>query len=160
MNLPNRLTIARLALTGLFVAVLHLPFPAPLTWAFFLFALAALTDFVDGYLARRYDLITPFGKLMDPVADKILTAAGFLVLVEFGLVPGWIVILILAREFLVTGLRLLAISQGSVLPADTLGKQKTIWQIATLLYFLLSLASLETTFRWMAPFFTGIGHPE
>ncbi len=144
MNIPNQLTVARLVLTAIFVILLSTTgIPFGRTLAFLTFAIAAFTDFLDGYLARKHSLITNFGKLMDPLADKVLMASGFVMLVGLDLVPAWVVVAILGREFLVTGLRLLATSQGKVLAAEKLGKYKTTWQIITLLYFLAFLASQE-----------------
>lgn len=140
MNLPNKLTVLRLFITAAFVVSLTIPFPYAFTTALTLFILASITDYLDGVIARRYGLITDFGKLMDPLADKILTAAAFICLIPFGALPAWVVIVIISREFLITGLRLLAGSEGVVLPAERLGKHKTGWQIATIIYFLLILA--------------------
>lgn len=145
--------MARLILTILFVAVLSIPFPFSRSMALILFGIAALTDFLDGYLARKHGMITNFGKLMDPLADKVLMCAGFVMMAEFHLIPGWVIIAILAREFLVTGLRLLASSEGKVLAAESLGKHKTTWQIVTLLYFLFLRASDEPVFAWTQPVF-------
>lgn len=102
-----------------------------------------LTDYLDGEIARRRELITDFGKLMDPLADKILTASAFVSLSESGAIPAWAVIVIISREFLITGLRSLAASKGIILPADNLGKHKTAWQMATIVYFLSLLAIAE-----------------
>ncbi len=143
MNLPNKLTVLRLFITAAFVACLTIPFPFALTAALILFIAASVTDYLDGSIARKHNLITDFGKLMDPVADKILTAAAFICLISFELIPAWVVIVIIAREFLITGLRLLASNKGIVLPAEKLGKHKTAWQIATIIFFLLQLASAE-----------------
>jgi CDP-diacylglycerol--glycerol-3-phosphate 3-phosphatidyltransferase len=140
MNLPNRLTLTRLAFTALFVLCFALDFPFRFTTAFALFVLAALTDLLDGMIARRWNLITDFGKLMDPLTDKILTASAFICLIEFGAIPAWAVILVISREFLITGLRSLAATKGLVIPADNLGKHKTTWQMITITYFLLLLA--------------------
>ena len=153
MNLPNQLTLARFVLALLFVATLSFSFPYSRTLALLLFSTAALTDFLDGHLARKYGLITNFGKLMDPLADKVLMCAGFVMMVELRLIEGWIIIIILSREFLVTGLRLVASSEGKVLAAESLGKHKTTWQIVTLIYFLLLLASSEPAFAWIRPAF-------
>lgn len=144
MNLPNRLTVFRLLLTIVFVACLSVEFPFHLTVALGLFLLATLTDYLDGYLARRLNLITDFGKLMDPLADKVLTASAFICLIPYQALPAWTVIVIISREFLITGLRLLAISKGVVLPAEKLGKHKTAWQMISIVYFLILLA-------WQAP---------
>jgi CDP-diacylglycerol--glycerol-3-phosphate 3-phosphatidyltransferase len=136
--------VARLGLTGLFVFLLSVErIPHGKTLALLTFGIAAFTDFLDGYLARKHSLITNFGKLMDPLADKILMASGFVMLVGLNLIEAWMVVAILSREFLVTGLRLLATAQGKVLAAENLGKHKTAWQIITLLYFLAYLASAE-----------------
>ncbi len=150
MNVPNQLTVLRLILTGVFVALMSFEFPGCHSASLLVFSVAAFTDFLDGYLARKHNQITNFGKLMDPLADKVLMCAGFVLLAEIGLVPGWLVVTILAREFLVTGLRLLAAGNGKVVSADSLGKQKTIWQIVTLIYFLLFLASQEWLFGWIS----------
>lgn len=140
MNLPNQLTVARLGLTVVFVACLSTSFPFNHTVALAIFLVATLTDYLDGVIARSRGLITDFGKLMDPLADKVLTAAAFICLLPTGALPPWVVIVIIAREFLITGLRLLAGSKGVVLPAEKLGKHKTAWQMGTIIYFLLLLA--------------------
>ncbi len=143
MNLPNRLTVSRLVLTIVFVAVVSTTFPYHNTIALVLFVLAAITDYVDGEIARRWSLITDFGKLMDPLVDKIMTAAAFVCLVPLRAIPAWVAIVVITREFLITGLRLLAVSQGRVLAADPIGKHKTSWQIATVIFFLVLLAYQE-----------------
>jgi len=99
-----------------------------------------VTDYADGYIARKFNLITDFGKLMDPLVDKIMTMSAFICLVSLGTLPAWAVIIIVSREFLITGLRLIAAAQGKVLPAERLGKHKTVWQIVTILYCLLLIA--------------------
>ena len=143
MNLPNRLTLARLGFTAIFVVCFSVNLPFCFSTAFGLFLLATVTDWLDGEIARRYQLVTDFGKLMDPLADKILTAAAFVCLVAHEAIPVWAVILIISREFLITGLRSIAASKGIVIPADNLGKHKTFWQMGTILYFLLLLAWME-----------------
>ena len=159
MNLPNRLTIARLYLTGGFVASMTLawrwkppgePGWTPLlswSWGYtaglICFATAAATDYFDGAIARRHNLVTDFGKLMDPVADKVMMAAAFICLIPEHAIPAWTAIVIISREFTITGLRLLAASKGQILPADRLGKHKTLWQMITVIYFLLLLALSE-----------------
>ena len=153
MNLPNQLTLLRLILTGVFVVLLSVEFPWSRTLALLVFATAAITDFFDGHIARKRNLITNFGKLMDPLADKVLMCAGFVLLTALGLIPAWVVVLILTREFLVTGLRLIALAENVVLAAEKLGKHKTTWQIITVVYFLIYLASTEPLFSWIAPLF-------
>ena len=145
MNLANRLTVARFFLTLLFVAVLSVPWRFAATSAFVLFLAASVTDYFDGAIARRYGLVSDFGKLMDPLVDKILTAAAFICLVEWRAIPAWVAAAIISREFLITGLRLLAASKGRVLPAERLGKHKTGWQIATIVFFLALLAAREVS---------------
>jgi CDP-diacylglycerol--glycerol-3-phosphate 3-phosphatidyltransferase len=147
MNLPNQLTLARLFATPFFVVALALPFRGSATLALALFLAASLTDWLDGWIARRRGLITRFGQLMDPLADKVLTASAFICLVPLGDFPAWAATLIIAREFLITGLRTLAAQQGRVLAADCLGKHKTVWQIASILLLLVLRALPE----WSLP---------
>jgi CDP-diacylglycerol--glycerol-3-phosphate 3-phosphatidyltransferase len=153
VNLPNQLTVLRLILTFVFVGVMSSQMEHRFSIAFILFVIASITDFLDGYIARKHNLITDFGKLMDPLADKVLMCGGFVLLVELDMMPGWVVVAILAREFLMTGLRLVAAAEGKVLAAENLGKHKTVWQIITVLYFLLALAASEPLFGWLTPFF-------
>lgn len=155
MNLPNKLTVARLGLTVLFVAAAYSGLPWAFTAAMLLFGVAAYTDFLDGSIARKRGLVTPFGQLMDPLADKVLMAAAFIVLLDVDrtTMPAWLVILVLTREFLVTGLRLVASSQGAILAADKLGKQKTIWQIVCASYLLVMKAASEAPMAWIRPLF-------
>jgi CDP-diacylglycerol--glycerol-3-phosphate 3-phosphatidyltransferase len=143
MNLPNRLTILRLILTLPFVLALSVSFPGAKLLALCLFIVSSATDYADGYIARKYKLITDFGKLMDPLVDKIMTMAAFICLVSLGSVPAWAVIIIVSREFLITGLRLMAAVRGKVLAAERLGKLKTVWQIATILFCLIVLAVVD-----------------
>ncbi|MEY2480798.1 MAG: CDP-diacylglycerol---glycerol-3-phosphate 3-phosphatidyltransferase [Verrucomicrobiota bacterium] len=143
MNWANRLTLSRLLLTILFVMALNSQWRYASTTALIVFILAGLTDFVDGEIARRYESETSFGKLMDPLVDKILIAAAFISLVPLKAVPAWAATIVVARDFLITGLRLMASAKGLVLPAERLGKHKTSWQIVTVLFFLLLLAVRE-----------------
>lgn len=143
MNWANRLTLSRLVLTILFVVALNSQWQYGRTMALILFILAGVTDFVDGEIARRYESETNFGKLMDPLVDKILIAAAFISLVPLKAVPAWAATIVVARDFLITGLRLMASAKGVVLPAERLGKHKTSWQIVTVLFFLLLLSARE-----------------
>ena len=143
MNWANRLTLARLALTILFVVALSSSWRYGRTIALLLFLLAGLTDYFDGEIARRYGIITRFGKLMDPLVDKVLMAAAFICLVPLRAVPAWVAAIVVARDFLITGLRLLASSEGQVLPAERLRKHKTSWQIVTVIFFLALLSARE-----------------
>lgn len=131
LNLPNSLTVSRLVLTAVFVVGFMLRTQSGYGIALFAFIVAAITDFLDGYLARRMGLVTSLGKLLDPIADKILTASAFIFLCahEQRLCPVWVVVVILAREFLVTGLRQIAVEKGKVIAADWSGKWKTTFQI-------------------------------
>src|SRR5258708_39476621 len=135
MNWANRLTLSRLVLTILFVASLNSSWEYGRTAALVLFLLAGITDFVDGEVARRYSRVTNFGKLMDPLVDKIMMAAAFISLVPLKAVPAWAATTVVARDFLITGLRLLACAKGQVLPAERLGKQKTSCQLITAIFF-------------------------
>src|SRR6185436_2881994 len=155
MNWANRLTLSRLALTVLFVLLLSSSWHYARTTALVIFLIAGLTDFADGEIARRYGVITNFGKLMDPLVDKIMIAAAFISLVPLKAVPAWAATAVVGRDFLITGLRLMASAKGRVLPAERLGKQKTSWQIVTIIFFLtlLSMAELhyanEASIWWL-----------
>lgn len=154
MNLPNQLTVARLIMTLVFVAAMALELSWSNSAALLLFIAASITDWLDGAIARSRGQITSFGKLMDPLADKVLMCSAFVMLSTKGLFPDWAVVIVLTREFLVTGLRLIASSaEGAVLAADSLGKQKTILQISTAIYLLLLLASREPLFAFIAPLY-------
>jgi CDP-diacylglycerol--glycerol-3-phosphate 3-phosphatidyltransferase len=147
MNWANRLTLSRLLLTIIFVAALNSSWQYGRTLALVVFLIAGVSDFVDGEIARRYGIVTNFGKLMDPLVDKIMVAAAFISLVPLKAVPAWAATTVVARDFLVTGLRMMASSKGKVLPAEMLGKQKTSWQVVTVIFFLalLSLNELRYT---------------
>jgi CDP-diacylglycerol---glycerol-3-phosphate 3-phosphatidyltransferase len=133
LNLPNVLTVLRIMLVPVLVAALLGNTPAGDVLAAIVFALASLTDFVDGYLARTRDSVTTFGKLMDPLADKLLIIAALLSLVSLGRLPAWVAMVIIARELAVTVLRLGATQAGVVIAASMFGKVKTCMQIAAIL---------------------------
>jgi CDP-diacylglycerol---glycerol-3-phosphate 3-phosphatidyltransferase len=143
MNWANRLTVSRLVLTVVFVAMLNCSWIYARTAAFIIFLIAGVTDFVDGEIARRYGVITNFGKLMDPLVDKIMMAAAFISLVPMAAIPAWAATTVVGREFLITGLRLMASARGKILPAEGLGKHKTAWQIITVIFFLGLLCAAE-----------------
>lgn len=132
MNLPNRLTVVRLLLIPLFLIVASLKYANADYVAAAVFVLASVTDGLDGYYARKRGQETIFGKLMDPLADKILVSAALIVLVELHRLPGWAALLIISREFAVTGLRSVAAAGGNVIPASRLGKIKTVTQIVAI----------------------------
>lgn len=143
MNLPNKLTITRIILTFVFMFLLFTDGLAARICAFLVFLTASLTDLCDGYLARKYNMITDFGKFMDPVADKILVLAAFFAFIELKLVPAWMVLLIVLREFIVTGLRVAALTQGKVIAAMEGGKHKTVSQMVAIFIILIFLIFKE-----------------
>lgn len=134
MNLPNKLTVARAIAVPFFIVAYMLGWYLP---AFIIFILASFTDMLDGKIARKYDLVTNFGKIMDPLADKVLVYSAFCLMVPDP-VPGWMLIIILAREFLVAGVRTVAASEGIVIAAQMSGKIKTVLQMAAVCVLLLS----------------------
>src|SRR5437899_5932055 len=133
MNWANRITLSRLLLTVLFVIALNSSWNYARTAALVIFLIAGLTDFIDGEFARRYGVVTNFGKLMDPLVDKIMVAAAFISLVPLKAVPAWAATTVVARDFLITGLRLMASSKCRILPAEGMDKQKTSWKIITVI---------------------------
>jgi CDP-diacylglycerol---glycerol-3-phosphate 3-phosphatidyltransferase len=149
MNLPNKITVSRILLIPLFLIVMLVPFDwgefrllgADLPVTHFvgalIFIVASTTDWIDGHYARKYNLVTNMGKFLDPLADKLLVSAALIVLVELGFAPSWIVIVIISREFAVTGLRLLLAGEGEVVAANMLGKIKTWTQIVAISALLL-----------------------
>ena len=137
MNLPNKLTITRVCMVPLFMVALMMNTGTSRVVAMVIFALASLTDMLDGKIARKYNLITNFGKLMDPLADKILTAAAMVCLVELGDLAAWIVVIILFREYAITGLRSVAASENIVVAANIWGKVKTVCQMFALMLLML-----------------------
>ena len=147
MNLPNKLTLSRFALTGAFLGVIFSGVRFHQTIALMLFSAASLTDYFDGKIARRDKLITNFGILMDPLADKILICSAFIAFVGLRLMPAWMVVVIVARELAITGLRLLAASKHVVLAAEGYGKHKTISQIVAI----ISILVLASYGDWGAP---------
>ncbi len=129
MNLPNILTTFRILIIPIFMFLLLLGTPNGDLGAAIVFFIAAFTDCLDGYLARKWKQITKLGTILDPLADKILIAAALITLVEVGRMPGWIAVIILAREFAVTGLRAVKAEEGIIIPASNLGKLKTVTQM-------------------------------
>lgn len=138
LNLANKLTIIRILLVPVFMLFLMLEIPFGDYIAAGIFILAALTDTLDGYIARSRNQITKFGKFMDPLADKLLVSAALISLVEMGKISAWIVVIIIAREFAITGLRVLAASEGITIAANWWGKIKTITQIIAIVSLLLN----------------------
>ena len=160
MNLANKLTLLRVILIPFFIVCFYIPnlvvntisvnnylIPYANLLGLEIFLLAASTDFIDGYIARKYNMITDFGKFMDPLADKLLVTAALLILLENGLIAGWVVFIILAREFIVTGFRTIAASKGVVIAAGWLGKIKTVVQFIMISTLLLLNYPFEL-FNW------------
>lgn len=141
MNLPNKLTIFRVILIPFFVVLLLFDITAYDKWiALAIFIIASLTDFLDGHIARKYNLVTNFGKFMDPLADKLLVCSAMICLVELARIPAWVVIIVIAREFIISGFRLVASDNGVVIAASYWGKFKTVFQM---LMICLMIADLE-----------------
>ena len=151
MNLPNQLTIARIILTFFFMYFVSQEGLVTIVAATVIFALASLTDILDGYFAKKHNQISDFGKLMDPIADKVLILAAFLAFVRMRIVVDWMVVLILGREILVTGMRIFALTKGKVLAAERAGKHKTVSQVVAIfaiLGFLIFREFLSSRQRW------------
>lgn len=144
MNLPNKLTVIRMVLTPVFLFLFTASFiPYHYFLGLFVYVLGCITDFLDGKIARKYNLITTFGKLADPVADKMLTTAALLALMQAGYCSLYIVFIILTREFAVTSLRLAASAEGVVIPANIWGKVKTATQMASTILIMLLISLIE-----------------
>ena len=137
LNLPNILTMTRIAAIPLMAVLLLSPSQPAGLWATIVFSLASITDWLDGYLARRMGIVTIFGKFLDPIADKLIVMAALIMILPFGRVPAWMVLVILGREIIITGLRGIASSEGIVIQASNLGKFKTIFQLVAIIGLLL-----------------------
>lgn len=156
MNLANKLTLIRMILVPVFLVFLVfdcIPYGKLIATA--LFIVASITDKLDGYIARSRNQVTNFGKFMDPLADKLLVTAAFVSLVELNSIPAWAVVVILAREFAVSGLRTIAASEGKVIAASWWGKIKTVIQIIAIILLLLNVSIGEYAF--LSDFISGIG---
>jgi CDP-diacylglycerol--glycerol-3-phosphate 3-phosphatidyltransferase len=149
MNLPNILTMMRIAAIPLLAVLLMSPSRSAGFWAAALFSVASITDWLDGYLARRMGIVTIFGKFLDPIADKLIVMAALIMILPFDRVPAWIVLVILGREIIITGLRGIASNEGIVIQASDLGKYKTIFQIVAIIGLILHF-----NYNW----FFGISH--
>ena len=139
-NLPNKLTLARIVMIPLFLLILYWAFPGSVYIALLVFILASLTDLFDGKLARKYHLVTDFGKFADPLADKMLVTAAMLWFVEVGRMPGWALTIVICREFAVSGLRMLAAEKGQVIAAGWSGKVKTAATMVCVILMFFPLA--------------------
>lgn len=142
MNLPNKLTMFRVVLIPVFIVVLMsglIAEPASRYIAVVIFCVASFTDYLDGHIARKYNLVTNFGKFMDPLADKLLVSAAMICMIELSMLPAWVVIIIISREFIITGFRLIAAEGGLVIAASWWGKIKTVTQMAMIILMLLGV---------------------
>lgn len=163
MNIPNRITVSRICLIPIFVLMMVLDFgwgnmsilgatlPVEHFVGALIFIIASVTDWIDGHYARKYNLVTNLGKFLDPLADKLLVSSAFILLVEMGASPAWVIIIIISREFAVTGLRLICAEQGEVVAANQLGKIKTWTQIIAIASLLMNNIIFE---MWGIPFGT------
>ncbi len=148
LNLPNKLTIFRIILVPIFIALIAVSaYFEDLNWLVFValgvYIIASITDFIDGKIARKYNLITDFGKIMDPLADKILVSSGFIMLTYLDIIPGWITAIVICRDFFVDGLRMLASTKNIVVPAMLSGKIKTSFEMFTIIFALLGFPMSE-----------------
>jgi len=152
MNFPTQLTVGRLVLCIAFTFFLEVDLHYSGCFALVIFLLASITDWLDGYYARKLKQVTDLGKLLDPLADKILISAAFIAFAAKDLVPAWIVVCIISREFMITGLRSLAASKGIILAAQTIGKHKTVSQIITAVVglFILTLRDFQASEQVLA----------
>jgi CDP-diacylglycerol--glycerol-3-phosphate 3-phosphatidyltransferase len=149
-NIPNILTLLRIAAIPVLAVLLLSPSREAGFWAAALFAVASITDWLDGYLARRMGIVTVFGKFLDPIADKLIVMAALIMILPFDRVPAWMVLVILGREIIITGLRGIASTEGIVISASDLGKFKTIFQLVAIIALLL-----HYDYRW----FFSVDHP-
>ncbi|MBO4900570.1 MAG: CDP-diacylglycerol--glycerol-3-phosphate 3-phosphatidyltransferase [Lachnospiraceae bacterium] len=144
MNLPNKLTMLRVIMIPFFLIFLLLDITPYDKWiALAIFVIASLTDLADGKIARKYNLITNFGKFMDPLADKLLVCSAMIALIELGRIPAWIVIVIIAREFIISGFRLVASDNGVVIAASYWGKFKTTFQMIMVILMIMDIPQLQ-----------------
>ncbi|HJV66307.1 MAG TPA: CDP-diacylglycerol--glycerol-3-phosphate 3-phosphatidyltransferase [Geomonas sp.] len=150
LNLPNILTMVRIATIPIICLLLLSPERRPCFWAAVLFAAASFTDWLDGYLARRMGIVTVFGKFLDPIADKLIVMAALIMILPYDRVPAWMVLVILGREMIITGLRGIASTEGIVIAASKLGKYKTIFQLVAIIGLLL-----HYDYHW----FFSVDHP-
>lgn len=161
MNLANKLTITRIFLVPIFLLMFYLPVKYNNTYAAIIFIIASITDTLDGYVARKYDLISNFGKFIDPIADKLLVTSALIILVQIGKLDALIAIIMIAREFIISGFRLVAAAEGIIIAAGWLGKVKTVLQIIAIVVMLLNdaflpsfLIPLANTIMLLALFFS------
>ena len=146
MNLANKLTMLRILMIPAFIAVLVYSKDRDIVYRYIalgIFVMASATDALDGYVARKYNMITDFGKLMDPLADKILVSSALIILIELGNISSWIVSIVIAREFIISGIRLIATEKNIIIAASPLGKLKTVSQMLSVILMLLSVKAIS-----------------
>lgn len=155
MNLPNKLTMSRIIMIPIFMALM---LTEHYIFALIVFSIASLTDFLDGYLARKYDIVSSFGKIMDPLADKLLTFGALVCFIQLEVISVWAPIIIIAREFFVTSMRVVAVSKGKVIAASWWGKIKTNVQLFAIIFSMLlcafELTEIAAVLIWIAALFT------
>ena len=156
LNVPNFLTILRILVIPFMVIFLFFPGKWAAFFATILFSIAAITDLLDGFIARRYDAVTFLGKALDPLADKLLITAALLMLIPLGRVPAWMALVIISREIAVTGLRGISANEGAIISASNLGKYKTIFQDTALIALLLHYEYVYIDFHVVGMFFLWI----
>ena len=146
MNLANKLTMLRILMIPVFIAVLVYSKDRDIVYRYIalgIFVMASATDALDGYVARKYNMITDFGKLMDPLADKILVSSALIILIELGNISSWVVSIVIAREFIISGIRLIATEKNIIIAASPLGKLKTVSQMLSVILMLLSIEAIS-----------------
>ena len=146
MNLANKLTMLRILMIPVFIAVLVYSKDRDIVYRYIalgIFVMASATDALDGYVARKYNMITDFGKLMDPLADKILVSSALIILIELGNISSWVVSIVIAREFIISGIRLIATEKNIIIAASPLGKLKTVSQMLSVILMLLSIKAIS-----------------
>ena len=143
MNTPNKLSLLRILMIPIFCVCFYWNFPYHYLVSAIIFVVAACTDFLDGYIARKQNIVTDFGKLMDPLADKLLVCAAMICLVETGQIPSWVVIIIISREFIISGFRLIASDNGIVIAASYWGKFKTVFQMVMIVLMIADIAAIQ-----------------
>ena len=146
MNLANKLTMLRILMIPVFIAVLVYSKDRDIVYRYIalgIFVMASATDALDGYVARKYNMITDFGKLMDPLADKIIVSSALIILIELGNISSWIVSIVIAREFIISGIRLIATEKNIIIAASPLGKLKTVSQMLSVILMLLSIEAIS-----------------
>ena len=156
LTTASKITVVRVLLIPVVLILMYLDFPGHMYWALGVFIVASLSDFVDGYIARHYNQVSNFGKFMDPLADKLLVISVMLVFVDFGLMPAWAAIIVVARELCVTGLRLIAVEGGKVIAAAWSGKIKTACTMIGFCLMMLPIPEVLVTACWIVVVLTTV----